>query len=73
MKRIDRVLERLASQDIARANASQASARLRRRRDEQEDVDAYLEALPRTSSAAAHKAHGSLSSARGASPITDTP
>ena len=46
MQRIDRAIRRLASQDTARTNASQASAQLRKRRHEQEDVDAYLEALP---------------------------
>jgi hypothetical protein len=35
---------RLANQDIARANAADASATLRERRHEQEDVDTYLRA-----------------------------
>jgi hypothetical protein len=72
MERIDRVLRHLASQDIARTNASQASAALRKRRHEQEDVDAYLEAFPRTRSTA-RDAHGSPSTSRGASPTVDTP
>ncbi len=71
MERIARVLRRLVSQDIARRNASQASATLRKRRYEQEDVDAYLEALPRTSSTSVPDVHGSPSSARGTSPIAD--
>lgn len=45
MRRIDRTLRRLANQDTARSNAAEASATLRRRRHEQEDVDAYLQAL----------------------------
>ncbi len=71
MERIARVLRRLVSQDIARRNASQASATLRKRRYEQEDVDAYLEALPRTSSTSAPDVHGSPRSARGTSSIAD--
>jgi len=35
---------RLAGQDLARANAAEASATLRQRRHEHEDVDAYLKA-----------------------------
>jgi hypothetical protein len=73
MERIDRVLLHLASQDIARRNASQASAKLRMRRHEQDDVDAYLEALPRTKATTAHDAHGSPNSEHGAALITDTP
>ena len=44
MKRIDRTLRHLASQDTARANATEASAKLRKRRHEHEEVDAYLQA-----------------------------
>jgi hypothetical protein len=44
MKRIDRILRHLASQDTARANAAEASAKLRKRRHEHEEVDAYLRA-----------------------------
>ena len=73
MQRIDRVLRHLASQDIARSNASQGSAKLRMRRHEREDVDAYLEALPRTNASTAHGAHGSPSPARSGPPIMDTP
>jgi hypothetical protein len=73
VRRIDRVLRLLAGQDVARTNASQASAALRKRRHEQEDVDAYLEALPRTSSTTARDAHGSPNASRGASPIIETP
>lgn len=74
MQRIDRALRHLASQDTARANASQASAKLRKRRHEQEDVDAYLEALHPTNPTTAHAArsHGSPNPAHGAPPITDT-
>lgn len=42
MKRIDRFLRHLVSQGIARANA--ADAKLRKRRHEHEEVDAYLQA-----------------------------
>jgi hypothetical protein len=45
MTRIDRAVRRLASQDRARANAAEATDRLRCRRREQEEVDAYLSAL----------------------------
>jgi hypothetical protein len=72
MQRIDRAIRRLASQDTARTNASQASAKLRKRRHEQEDVDAYLGALRRTNSTTARDAHGSSNSAHGAAPIADT-
>lgn len=48
MQRIDRTLLHLAGQDTARTNAAEASAELRKRRHEQEDVDAYLVALQRT-------------------------
>jgi hypothetical protein len=44
MNRIDRILRHLASQDTARANAAEASAKLRKRRHEHEEVDAYLQA-----------------------------
>ena len=44
MKRIDRFLRHLVSQGIARANAADASAKLRKRRHEHEEVDAYLQA-----------------------------
>ena len=73
MQRIDRAIRHLASQDIARTNASQASAKLRKRRHEQEDVDAYLEALPPTNPTTAHPArnHPSPNPAHGATPITD--
>ena len=74
MQRIDRAIRHLASQDIARTNASQASAKLRKRRHEQEDVDAYLEALHSTNPTTAHAArnHDSPNPAHGATPITDT-
>jgi hypothetical protein len=44
MKRIDRTLRHLVSQDTARANAAEASAKLRKQRGEHEEVDAYLQA-----------------------------
>lgn len=44
MKRIDRTLRHLVSQDTARANAAEASANLRKQRGEREEVDAYLQA-----------------------------
>lgn len=47
MRRINRMLRRTVNQDIARANASGASAVLRKRRAEHDDVDAYLDALAR--------------------------
>ena len=74
MQRIDRALRHLASQDTARTNASQASAKLRERRHEQEDVDAYLEALHPTNPTTAHAArnHDPPSPAHGATPIRDT-
>jgi hypothetical protein len=53
MKRIDRTLRHLVSQDIARANAAEASAKLRKRRDEHEEVDAYLQARLRANRPAA--------------------
>jgi hypothetical protein len=40
--RIDRYWRRLASQDTARTNAAEASRKLRDRRDEHEEVDAYF-------------------------------
>jgi hypothetical protein len=45
MERIDRALKHLVDQSTARANAAQACADLRKRRAEQDDVDAYLVAL----------------------------
>jgi hypothetical protein len=36
------VLHRLATQEIARTNAAEASATLQRRRDDRHDVDDYL-------------------------------
>lgn len=48
MQRIDRMLRHLVDQDTARTNAAQACADLRKRRAEQDDVDAYLVALART-------------------------
>lgn len=44
MPRIVRAFMDLISQETARANAGEASARLRRRRHEQDEVDAYLKA-----------------------------
>jgi hypothetical protein len=44
MQRIDRTLRHLVSQDTARANAAEATAKLRKRREEHEEVDAYLRA-----------------------------
>jgi hypothetical protein len=44
MQRIDRTLRHLLSQDTARANAAEATAKLRKRREEHEEVDAYLRA-----------------------------
>lgn len=45
MQRIDRMVRQLVSQDVARTNAAAAYLVLRKRRDEQEDADAYLMAL----------------------------
>ena len=45
MRRIDRTLKHLVGQNTARDNAAEACADLRKRRVEQEDVDAYLVAL----------------------------
>jgi hypothetical protein len=47
MTRIDRVIRNLATQERARTNAADASAALRARRHEREDVDAYLADLER--------------------------
>jgi hypothetical protein len=58
MQRIDRTLRRLANQHTARTNAAEATAELRRRRHEQEEVDAYLLAQPwtyTTAQAAGHR------------------
>ena len=46
---IDRRWWRLASQDTARANAAEASRKLRAERDEHEEVEAYLRARRGTS------------------------
>jgi hypothetical protein len=46
MSRIDRSFRNLIGQETARANAADASAALRRRRRDREDVDAYLRSLP---------------------------
>jgi hypothetical protein len=48
MQRIERKLRDLVNQDTARANAAEATAQLRKRRHEQEEVDAYLQARPWT-------------------------
>jgi hypothetical protein len=45
MPRIDRALMQLISQATARTNAAEASAKLRKRRHEREEVDAYLGTL----------------------------
>jgi hypothetical protein len=45
MQWIDRTVKRLLGQVTARANAAEACADLRKRRVEQEDVDAYLVTL----------------------------
>ncbi len=42
MRLVYRLMCRLANQDLSRSNAAQASTALRRRRDEQQGVDAYL-------------------------------
>ena len=42
---------RLVTQDLARANAADASATLRERRRDREDVDAYLKASRPTNAA----------------------
>lgn len=47
IQRIARRLRRLVNQDVARTNAAGASAVLQERRDEHDDVDAYLDALAR--------------------------
>jgi hypothetical protein len=47
ISRIARTLRRLVNQDVARTNAAGASAVLQERRDEHDDVDAYLDALAR--------------------------
>ena len=44
------MLRFLANQDTALANAAEASSELRSRRDEREEVDAYLRGLGTTSS-----------------------
>lgn len=44
MNRIRRTLHHLTTQDVSRANASEAADRLSDRRLEQEDVDAFLAA-----------------------------
>ena len=51
MQRIDRALICLAGQETALANAAEASAYLRARRREREEVDAFLGAPPLPSSA----------------------
>jgi hypothetical protein len=45
VERIDRTLRHLVDQVTSRANAAEACADLRKRRVEQEAVDAYLVAL----------------------------
>ena len=45
MSRIVRAFMERISQETARANAAEASAKLRKRRHEREEVDAYLRAL----------------------------
>lgn len=45
MPRPDRALMHLISQETARTNAAEASAKLRKRRHERQDVDAYLATL----------------------------
>jgi hypothetical protein len=74
MLRIDRRWRRLVSQDTARTNAAEASAQLRIRRHEQEDVDAYLEALRGTHRTTGHAARpqGSPTSAYDTSATADT-
>ena len=47
ISRIARTLRRLVNQDVARTNAAGASAVLQERRDEHDDVNAYLDALAR--------------------------
>jgi len=73
MQRIDRTLRRLANQDTALTNAARATATLRKRRHEQEDVDAYLQARDRTSLYAAQNAGsiGSPIAAHRTSPIEE--
>jgi hypothetical protein len=45
MPRIDRAFMALISRETALINAAEASAKLRKRRIEREEVDAYLRAL----------------------------
>ena len=45
MPRILRAFRDLISQETARTNAAEASVKLRERRHEREEVDAYLRAL----------------------------
>lgn len=45
ISRLIRAVMHLNSQETARNNAAGASAKLRKRRQEREEVDAYLEAL----------------------------
>lgn len=47
MQRLERTLRRLFNQDVARTNAAGASAAMRARRDEHDEVDSYLVALAR--------------------------
>ncbi len=42
LRPVRRLVRRVLSQDLARANAQQACIRLRHRRREREEVDAYL-------------------------------
>ena len=49
MPHIVRAFMELISQETACANAAEASAKLRRRRHEREEVDAYVTALHRSS------------------------
>lgn len=74
MQRIDRTLRHLANQDTARTNAAEASAELRERRHEQEDVDAYLQARPWTYTTDARAAGnlGSPIAAHGSRALADT-
>jgi hypothetical protein len=46
MLRIDRTLRHLLIKDTAHSNPAGADVKLRRRRNEQEDVDAYLRGRP---------------------------
>ena len=45
IRRLDRLFKELNNQETARSNAAEASAQLRERRREREEVDAYLRAL----------------------------